>query len=336
MKKLGIILLAMVFACGLAVQQAGADVQEVDPTVFAGDEPFTFENLPLGEPIVAQIDGVVFSKGLYEDNSFFSTYLGLPFAASSLDLKNYETHEPVPVVTANFIETVTRVGFDIRAPCYYVDDMSDITVTVYRNGSETGQVTRQTCEKTFIGVTDPQGIDAVAISGDGTWGINRSNVFLIDNFVFGGVPDTGPPEIEVIMNVKPPNCSGPSINMKSQGVTPVVIVGTEDLDVTMIDLSSVELQGAAPVRSTVEDIANCESPELDGYPDLVLKFDTQELVRGMHASQRDGDTLENDDWPLLRLTGSLSDGTLIYADQVVSVKGKAEQESQGKQKVIRY
>jgi hypothetical protein len=52
----------------------------------------------------------------------------------------------------------------------------------------------------------------------------------------------------------------------------------------------------------------------------------------MQASQKAGDTLENDDWPLLRLTGSLSDGTLIYADQVVSVKGKAEEESRGKQK----
>jgi hypothetical protein len=285
----------------------------------------------LADPIVDQIDGVVFSKGLYFDD-YLSVYgLGFTSSANSLDLMNYYK-VPEPVVTANFIETVTRVGFDILAPCYYFDDISDITVTVYRNGSETGQVARQTCEETFIGVTDPQGIDAVAISGNGTFGLHRSNVFLIDNFVFGGAPATGPAEIEVIMNVKPLNCTGASINVKSQGVTPVVIVGTEDLDVTMIDLSSIELQGAAPVRSAVEDVANCESPELDGYPDLILKFDTQELVRGMQASQKAGVTLENDDWPLLRLTGSLSDGTLIYADQVVSVKGKAEEVSRGKQK----
>jgi hypothetical protein len=332
MKKLGIILLATVFVFGLAAQ-AGADVQEVDPTVFAGDEPFTFEDMTdierLGEPIVAQIDGVVFSEGLYVDNYLSRYSLGLSITATSLNLKSYY-EEPEPVVTANFIETVTRVGFDIYAPCYY--DTSDITVTLYRSGSETGQVTRKTCEKTFIGVEDPLGIDAVAISGNGSFGLHPMNVFFIDNFVFGGAPATGPAEIEVTMNVKPPNCSGPSINMKSQGVTPVVIVGTQDLDVTLIDLSSIELQGAVPVRSAVEDVVNCESPELDGIPDLTLKFDTQDLVRGMHASQRDGDTLENDDWPLLRLTGSLSDGTLIYADQVVSVKGKAEQESQGKQK----
>ena len=329
MKKLGVILLAMVFVFGL-VAQAGADVQEVDRAFFEGDEPYAFENLPLGEPIVAQIDGVVFSNGLYADD-FLSIFLGIPFAANSLDLTNYY-QEPEPVVTANFIETVTRVGFDILAPCYYVGYISDISVTVYRNGLETGQVTRQTCEKTFIGVTDPEGIDAVAISADGSYGLHPNNVFLIDNFVFGGVPATGPAEIEVIMNVKPPNCAGASINVKSKGVTPVVIVGSEDLDVTMIDLSSIELRGAAPVRSAVEDVANCKSPELDGYPDLALKFDTQELVQGMQASQKAGVILENDDWPLLRLTGSLSDGTLIYADQVVSVKGKAEEVSGEKQK----
>ncbi|MGD8383022.1 MAG: hypothetical protein PVJ11_12815 [Syntrophobacterales bacterium] len=329
MKKLGIVLLAMVFIFGLATQ-AGADVQEVQRSpVFDGDEPFTFENLPLGEPIVDQIDGVVFSKGLYADD-FLSIFLGIPFAANSLDLTNYY-QEPEPVVTANFMETVTRVGFDILAPSND-GGLSEIVVTVYRDGLETGEVKHYTSSNTFIGVQDPLGIDAVAISADGSYGLHPNNVFLIDNFVFGGVPDTGPAEIEVIMNVKPPNCTGASINMKSQGVTPVVIVGTADLDVTMIVLSSIELQGAAPVRSAVEDVANCESPELDGHPDLILKFDTQEVVRGMQASQKAGDTLENDDWPLLRLTGSLSDGTLIYADQVVSVKGKAEKESRGKQK----
>jgi hypothetical protein len=231
-----------------------------------------------------------------------------------------------PVVTVTFDAPVTRVGFNGRSPG------GDIILTVFRGGIASDPIPFDTRDgMKFIGIEDPKGIDEIEISGSGLlyW---HQGAFFIDEFRSGGVPATGPAEIEVIMNVKPLNCAGASINVKSKGVTPVVIVGTEDLDVTMIDLSSVELQGAAPVRSAVEDVANCKSPGLDGYPDLVLKFDTQELVRGMQASQKAGVTLENDDWPLLRLTGSLSDGTLIYADQVVSVKGKAEEVSRGKQK----
>jgi len=109
--------------------------------------------------------------------------------------------------------------------------------------------------------------------------------------------------------------------MKSKGVTPVVIAGSADFDVTMIDPDSIQLHGVAPVRSAIEDVPYCNK-DRDGYMDLTLKFDTQELVDAVTASLGDGGTLENDDWPVLHLIGSFFDGTAIYADEPVSVKGK--------------
>jgi hypothetical protein len=55
----------------------------------------------------------------------------------------------------------------------------------------------------------------------------------------------------------------------------------------------------------------------------------------MTAALGDGQTLKNDDRPLLHLTGNLFEewgGTPIVADEPVRVKGKPEQESKGKQK----
>jgi len=119
--------------------------------------------------------------------------------------------------------------------------------------------------------------------------------------------------------------------MKSKGVTPVVIAGSADFDVTMIDPDSIQLHGVAPVRSAIEDVPYCNK-DRDGYMDLTLKFDTQELVDAVTASLGDGGTLENDDWPVLHLTGSLFDGTAIYADEPVSVKGKPREENNRKGK----
>jgi hypothetical protein len=119
--------------------------------------------------------------------------------------------------------------------------------------------------------------------------------------------------------------------MKSKGVTPVVIAGSEDFDVTMIDPASIQLHGVAPVRSAIEDVPYCNNSGSDGYWDLTLKFDTKDLVEAMEASAlAEKLTLENDDLPVLHLTGSLLDGTTIYADEPVSVKGKPGKENRGR------
>jgi hypothetical protein len=104
----------------------------------------------------------------------------------------------------------------------------------------------------------------------------------------------------VDVDIKPGSCENP-VNEKSKGVIPVAILGTADFDVTQIDPASITLAGVAPLRWSFEDVSatsNCSAKHGDGYLDLVLHFDTQELVFAL-GEVVDGDMLT------LKLVGSL-------------------------------
>jgi len=147
----------------------------------------------------------------------------------------------------------------------------------------------------------------------------------------------------VAVDIKPGSCPNP-FNLKSRGVLPVAILGTEDFDVTLIDRgtlslewvgpirTSVEVAGVTPTRTSTEDVAtpfigeitSCEScTELgpDGYMDLTLKFSTQEIVQAIGVDNvNDGECL------VLTLTGKLSDDTPIIGQDVLRIlkKGKVK------------
>lgn len=114
-----------------------------------------------------------------------------------------------------------------------------------------------------------------------------------------------PAIINVAVDIKPGSCPN-TLNTKSQGVLPVAIVGTGDFNISTIDPASVRLAGVAPLRSSEEDVATplvdkideceCTTDGPDGYLDLTLKFDTQEIFAAL------GD-VEDSDLLSLTLTG---------------------------------
>jgi hypothetical protein len=126
------------------------------------------------------------------------------------------------------------------------------------------------------------------------------------------------------IDIKPGSCPNP-LNVKDKGVLPVAILGSEDLDVFNIDPDSVRLEGVAPVRYSYEDVSqpvsnqtddcDCTTEGPDGYIDLVLKFDTQEIVTAI-GSVYDGDEL------LLTLTGEDLIGTPIEGTDCVVIIAK--------------
>jgi len=138
-------------------------------------------------------------------------------------------------------------------------------------------------------------------------------------------PIEEPITITVYVDIKPGSCPNP-LNVKSKGVLPVAILGSEDLDVTDIDPASIRLGGVvAPLRSSIEDVSHpwnvedCEDYGVDGYDDLTLKFDNQQIVAALVAAFdediEDGDVFE------LNLTGTLADDTQIEgADTVLILK----------------
>jgi len=128
--------------------------------------------------------------------------------------------------------------------------------------------------------------------------------------------------VEVAVDIKPGSCSNP-VNVKSKGVLPVVIFGSEDINVNSIDVASVKLAGVNPIRSSYEDVSSpgtdvndCNAPEYlpDGYVDLALKFGTQQILEAI-GDVNDGDIIE------LQLNAVLYDETIIFGSDFIEIKG---------------
>ena len=130
--------------------------------------------------------------------------------------------------------------------------------------------------------------------------------------------------LEVPLDIKPQSCPNP-LNVNGKGNLPVAILGTDELDVNDIDVSTVQLEGVDPIRSSIEDVAtpvtnrqddcDCTTDGPDGFDDLTLKFDTQDIVLALGAVN-DGDEVK------LTLTGNLNDGTAITGLDCVVIKKK--------------
>ena len=103
------------------------------------------------------------------------------------------------------------------------------------------------------------------------------------------------------------------------GVLPVALVASAELDLMEIDLGSLRLEGAAPLRHGFEDVSAppaagesclCGGGWLDGHEDLVLHFPKASIASAMGAAS--GETG-------LTLTGRLLDGTPIELHGCVTV-----------------
>ncbi|MGM0934611.1 MAG: choice-of-anchor L domain-containing protein [Bacteroidota bacterium] len=158
---------------------------------------------------------------------------------------------------------------------------------------------------------------AIADAGDR---LLDSNVFIQgESFVCTDL------ETEVSIDVHPTSCPNP-IGLKNRGLTPVAINGSADLDVMDIDVSSITLEGVSPSMSSFEDVStgyalnseeldayDCHTLGEDGFMDLSLKFDTQEIINAVGP-------LESGDVLLLNLEGKFNDGSDFTGSDVVIIK----------------
>jgi len=135
--------------------------------------------------------------------------------------------------------------------------------------------------------------------------------------------------LPVYLDIKPGSCPNP-LNVKSKGVLPVAILGTEKFDVYTIDIASVRLtlngngDGVPALRSAYEDVAtpfegelcDCHDYNGDGYEDLILKFDTPDLVDMLGLDSYSGDIT-------LTVKGNLFEefgGTPIIGQDCIRIK----------------
>lgn len=180
----------------------------------------------------------------------------------------------------------------------------------------------QTCAQLVVEVTASPGaflINTVTIDSDETEQAEASK-------------QTSVCPVPVSVDIKPGGCPTP-VNVGSQGVLPVAVLGTADFDVTTIDPASITLAGVPLLRWSLEDVGtpyelnmqecnidDCHELEGDGYNDLTLKFDTQEVAAAI-GEVTDRDCLH------IELLGKLkagNGGATIRGFDVVSIlkKGK--------------
>jgi hypothetical protein len=96
-----------------------------------------------------------------------------------------------------------------------------------------------------------------------------------------------------------------SINLKSKGVVPVIILTTEEFDATKVDPTTVRFADASPIKRTIEDV------DYDGDLDMLLHFQTQELY--LHENSTEA-----------TLTGMTDDGVEIMGTCSVNIVPKGE------------
>ena len=97
------------------------------------------------------------------------------------------------------------------------------------------------------------------------------------------------------------------LNLGKNGVLPVVIPGSADLDVTTISVSTLDLNGAGAAHG-----GHIDDVDGDGFEDLMVHFLVPELV--IAPPPADGDEVT------LTLTGELDDGTPFEGVDDVAVK----------------
>lgn len=131
--------------------------------------------------------------------------------------------------------------------------------------------------------------------------------------------------VSVSLDVHPTGCPNP-LNTKSNGLMPAAILGTASFDVSEIDVSSIRINGAAPIRDAIEDVAtpydpvpdkaldarSCNTQGADGYDDLTLKFKIQDILAILGAPVK-GDLFK------LELTANLLDGNCVIGEDIVII-----------------
>lgn len=124
------------------------------------------------------------------------------------------------------------------------------------------------------------------------------------------------------IDIKPQSCPNP-LNVKSNGVLPVAILGTDAFDVADVDPTTILLEGVPPLRWAFEDVAtpfpgelcDCWTEGPDGWEDLTVKFKSKEIVAAL-GDVGDRDTLK------LTMTWTLYDGTEMSGSDCVIILHK--------------
>ncbi|HWJ30663.1 MAG TPA: hypothetical protein VNS32_29285 [Flavisolibacter sp.] len=254
-----------------------------------------------------------FSYDLLKETAFSSwnTWSSPPYSESIQAAILFTGFMDVPL-TINLTKPSTTVGFELEPNAYVI---STFSVEFYSGSTLVGTIIQDVDgyygARLFAATSKSKAFDRIQIKViDGIY----PSGFAIANLRYS-------PTKNVDLDIKPGSCPN-VLNVNSNGVIPVAILGKSDFDVNSIDLSSIKLQGVSALRSSLEDVGSpvvnrkttcdCSIAGADGFKDLSLKFDTKDIVEKL-GTIKDGDNIT------LTITGKLKDGTPIEGKDCISV-----------------
>ncbi|WP_162417937.1 vWA domain-containing protein [Cyclobacterium roseum] len=234
-----------------------------------------------------------------------------PFNSSSPDVADF-----IADIIAENLNKIDNLSIESCDPTYAT------WLTGVSPSSHTGIVLDEPIERDFdVTITVPEGTAPgeytfdLCLVGDGAEYATTSVTIT--------VPD---PLVPVAFDVHPGSCPNP-IQLKRNGVIPTAILGSADFDVSDIDLSTITLEGVSPVRHDYSDVATpyepivdkplesdaCNTLESDGFMDLAIKFDAQDVIQAL------GD-VSRDDVIKVKVKGQLTDGTDFEGEDIIIIK----------------
>ncbi len=149
--------------------------------------------------------------------------------------------------------------------------------------------------------------------------------------IMPGVQAFDPPDLTIHCDVRPAECPN-MLHVFPKGggdgrLLPVAILGMPGFDIGATDISSLRLEGCAPLSARIEDVTRlipigstgcaCTTAGPEGYPDLVLEFDEKEVADRL-GPVKDGDEI------VLNLSGEYVSGGLrlkLYGSDCVRISG---------------
>jgi len=315
------------------VSKTGDEVSKVD----LWDVAFNIYGIALGnETTAGNYSRVGYNPGIfYKDEWHFVAATG-----TNTEGKIYFDGELKNTVYDNFVTGAwdDSVPFDIARPYlgypadrYFNGKIDDVRIYNRILSAEEIQANMHKKltgeEEGLVGYWDfDEGGGQIAydLSTNGNNGVLGSTP-EVDNSDPNWIESDAPVGTCAIVDIKPTSCPNP-LNLKSKGVLPVAILGTDGFDVSDIDAASIRLAGVAAIRHNYEDVATpvsdanecaCTTDGSDGFTDLVLKFKTQDIVE---ALINDPGQLAQGQVLTLTVTGELFDGSVIEeADCMVLV-----------------
>jgi hypothetical protein len=163
----------------------------------------------------------------------------------------------------------------------------------------------------------------VRVEGEYAYIANGDSGLVIVPAQCGTKPITAHLDIKPGSCPNPLNTNAPNSDNANGGVLSAAVLGSNAFDVHDIDVSSLELEGTAPLRHKYKDVAAppveesacaCSEAGPDGYADLTLKFARLDVVAGFGKVSGRNVTL--------MLTGRLIDGTEIELSDCVKIVPK--------------